>query len=140
MEPKWLEWAQAEIGVHETPGPEANPRIVFYDSFTTLKATSDEVPWCSAFACAAVESAYIHSPRSARARDWLSWGTRLNVPVLGCVVVMGRGSDPTQGHVGFYLGHSAGLVKVLGGNQSDQVKISNYPQENVLGYRWPKEA
>lgn len=136
--PKWLDWATNEIGVHETPGPESTGRITFYDSFTTLKATDDSVAWCSAFACAAMECNDIPSPRSAHARDWLKWGELLNIPVVGCIVVFKRGSDPNSGHVGFYLGHNAGLVKVLGGNQSDSVKISHYPQEDVLGYRWPE--
>jgi uncharacterized protein (TIGR02594 family) len=134
----WLEWAQRELGVHETPGPQVTERIVYYDSFTSLKATSDEVPWCSAFACAAVENSKIPSPKSARARDWLGWGQTLGVPRLGCVVVMSRGGDPNQGHVGFFLGTSGDYVKVLGGNQHDAVSIANFKRADVLSYRWPE--
>jgi len=31
-------------------------------------------------------------------------------------------------------------VHVVGGNQSDQVKVSLYAEANVLGYRWEDET
>lgn len=41
-----------------------------------------------------------------------------------------------QGHVGFYVGGGAGSIRVLGGNQSDRVKVSVFPTSMLLGYRW----
>jgi hypothetical protein len=39
------------------------------------------------------------------------------------------------GHVGFYAGRFDGFIEVLGGNQSDTVKVSRYPSKSLLGVR-----
>ena len=138
-EPDWLEFARDELarGVEEVPGPEANPRILWYDSATSLKATSDEVPWCSAFACACMEAMGYESPQSAAARSWLKWGQVLDAPRIGCIVVFSRGASPTAGHVGFVVGETEHTLDVLGGNQGDRVSIATFLKDHVLGYRWP---
>jgi uncharacterized protein (TIGR02594 family) len=139
MEVPWLDSAMKEVGVHEIPGPKAEARIVWYDSFTTLKATSDEVPWCSAFACAMMEVNGIESPKSAAARSWLSWGEPLDGPKIGAVVVFSRGTNPAAGHVGFVKDVNAdGTLQVLGGNQGDKVCVATFNTSHALGYRWPK--
>lgn len=138
-DPKWLEIALEEKGVHETPGPKATARIVEYDKATSLKATSDEVPWCAAFACWCLEQAGIKSPRSAAAASFLEWGKDIgDTPERGCIVVMSR---PGGNHVCFYTGAADDeTITCLGGNQADQVKESNFPVERVISYRWPKEG
>jgi hypothetical protein len=35
------------------------------------------------------------------------------------------------------MGESAEGIQVLGGNQSDEVRLSYYPKSKVLGYRLP---
>jgi hypothetical protein len=57
----------------------------------------------------------------------------------GAVVVLSRGSNPSLGHVGFFMGYSGSNVKILGGNQMNQVSIANFPKTKVAAYRWPKE-
>jgi len=37
--------------------------------------------------------------------------------------------------VGIYINEANGFINVLGGNQSDQVKISSFGKTNLLGYR-----
>lgn len=138
--PEWLDTALRELGTAEIPGPASNPRVIEYHKSTTLKATDDAVPWCSAFACWCMEETGIRSPRSARARDWLTWGVELKEPLHGCIVVLKRGSNPAQGHVGFYLASSSIRVLVLGGNQGDRVCKVWFPMDRVLGYRWPTVA
>jgi hypothetical protein len=49
-QPPWLALAKREIGVREYPDETHNPRIVAHHATTALRATTDEVPWCSAFA------------------------------------------------------------------------------------------
>lgn len=144
----WLAAALHETGVVELAGGEHNPRIVWYHSHTSLHADTDEVPWCSSFACAMLEEAGWASPRSAAARAWLDWGEPLPAPTLGSVVVLSRsgnrrawvpGREPQgPGHVGFFLGGTRDLMAVLGGNQSNRVKLSFYPRLRLLGVRWPK--
>jgi uncharacterized protein (TIGR02594 family) len=128
------------MGVMEIAGVKHHPLILWFHSQTSLRATTDEVPWCSAFACAVMEMAGIKSPRSAAARDWLKWGCELKTPRIGCVVVFDR-SDPTNknaAHVAFYWGGRADdRIDVLGGNQSNKVCVAPYLKSDVIGYRWP---
>jgi uncharacterized protein (TIGR02594 family) len=132
--------AAKELGVHETPGPEATARIVEYDSHTTLEATSDEVAWCSAFANFVVDTAGFDGTQLANARSWLKWGVSLDAPILGCIVVFKRGAPPS-GHVSFCDSPdiSNGIIRCLGGNQGPQgaVTISRFPVSDVIGYRAP---
>lgn len=132
MNQKFYEMASSEVGVSEVRGGEC-ARILEYHMATKLKATEDEVPWCSAFACWVVERAGVISPRSAWARDWLKWGKPLEKPELGCICVFTR--NETSGHVGFYHSENDNSVFVLGGNQDNQVKVKPYPKANLLGYR-----
>lgn len=139
MNAKFFEIAQGELGVKEISGDKANARIVEYHSHTGLKATSDEIPWCSAFVNFCVDKAGLEGTHSAAARSWLQWGRPVE-PTEGCIVVMKRGDNPAQGHVGFYAGENATLIRVLGGNQHDSVCYSWFPKTHVLGCRWPKEV
>lgn len=138
MKPAWLEIAEKEIGVKENSEPgKDNPRIVEYHSTTTLKATNDETPWCSAFVNWCMAQAGIKGTRSAAARSWIDWGEVLATPREGCVVVMKRGAPPS-GHVGFFIRYNDKYICVLGGNQSDQVKYSQFLRSDVIAFRWPK--
>lgn len=140
-DPPWLDWAHNEIGTKEIKGSEHNERILFYLEHTTLGKygkSRDETPWCSAFACTAMEENGIESTQSAMARSWLGWGVECE-PKKGAVVILRRGNPPS-GHVGFVWDiPRPGAITVLGGNQSDQVCIKDYPRSQVLGFRWPAD-
>jgi uncharacterized protein (TIGR02594 family) len=138
--PFWYNIALREMhtGVDEMPGPEShNPRIVEYHQATSLKATDDETPWCSSFVNWCMLKAGQKRTKSAMARSWLSWGTALEEPRTGSIVVFSRPPKPTSGHVAFFEEIRGDRILVLGGNQSNQVNISSYPSERLLGYRWP---
>ncbi len=138
--PSWLDLAYGQVGITEIPGPKADERILDYHNETSLKATSDEVPWCSAFMCAMFEWAGIPSTRSAMARSWLDWGVQLDAPRMGCVVVLWRGNkDGPSGHCGFYVGETDKSVQLLGGNQNNKVCVRGYSKDRILGYRWPQK-
>jgi uncharacterized protein (TIGR02594 family) len=134
--PAWLNTAEGEMGTKEVSGTGDNPRVLEYHSATSLGARDDAVAWCSSFVNWCMKQNDIPRTNSASARSWLNWGVRLDQPRKGCVVVLKRGNPPS-GHVGFYVGDGAGSIRLLGGNQSDQVKISVFPSSMVLGYRWP---
>jgi hypothetical protein len=57
------------------------------------------------------------------------------VPEIGDIAVFKRGTMGWQGHVGFYVKNDGAYVWVLGGNQSDEVKISRYLGMDLLSYR-----
>lgn len=133
----WHARARLDIGVREIAGKGDNPRIVHYHSFTSLKATEDEVPWCSSFACCHMEEVGISSTGSAAARSWLTWGRVIEEPFPGCVVVFKRGRNPRSGHVALFEHRDGDRIHVLGGNQGNAVKVSAYRAADLLGYRMP---
>jgi uncharacterized protein (TIGR02594 family) len=140
----WLQLAHQEMGVEEIDGSESNPRVMEY--FATCGGTwvkDDETPWCGAF------TGYIMAstgqklpPEPLRARSWLAWGQALETPVAGCVVVLKRGNNPQQGHVGFFIQATKDgtALLVLGGNQGNRVSIQRFKTDNVLGFRMPDGA
>jgi uncharacterized protein (TIGR02594 family) len=131
----WMDFAWPELGVRETPGPGNNPRVLTYHKSTTLLASSDEVAWCSAFACWCVENAGVKSTDSAAARSWLSWGVSCG-DRYGAVAVLSRGTNVAQGHVGFFLHRAAGRIWLLGGNQGDAVSVASFDAIRLLDLRW----
>ena len=147
MKPLWLKVAERELGIHETAGPASTQRIVQYNATTSLKATSDEIGWCSSFANWCLLKAGIVGTGSAAAKSWLDWGIS-GGPAMGAITVIRKrqsGPDSATGsgsgyHVGFWISQTDTHVNLLGGNQHDSVKISQFPisQYEVLAYRWPK--
>lgn len=143
-----LDIAIKELGVHETPGPAATARIVEYDKSTTLRATSDEVPWCSSFVNWVVKQAGMDGTNSAAAISWSEWGREVGAEASkdygpeanqepGDIVVFewsGGGH-----HVAFYVGEGERdgeyMVQVLGGNQHDSVSYAWYPWDDIINIR-----
>ena len=135
--------AQRFVGIEEVGGKVDNPQIMAMLKLDNSWPTADEVPWCSGFAnyCAYL----CRAPRSKdlRARSWLEVGRgiQLDEAEPGDVIVLKRGTDDgpevidAPGHVGFYAGRTGDLIEVLGGNQSDTVKISRYPKSKLLAVR-----
>jgi uncharacterized protein (TIGR02594 family) len=127
--------AVGELDEKEIFGVQHNPRILEYHKVTDLSATDDETPWCASFVSWCIEMAGGKSTRSASARSYLGWGVPVDVPQVGDVVVLRRGTKPWQGHVGLFSGREGGRVWILGGNQKDQVCVQDFPENQVLGYR-----
>jgi len=131
-----MEIAAREMGQREIPKLDSNPRILQYHSSTSLRATSDEVPWCSAFVNWCLKQVGILGTNSAAASSWLHWG-KASVPMAGAITVMRRVTG--ENHVGFFVAESRDYTQLLGGNQRDQVRISNYYRSfwYPIGHRWP---
>ena len=145
MIPLWYDIALREIGVAEVSGAGANPRIVEYLSATPLAhgGKSDETPWCASFVNWCLVQAQVKGTRSAAARSFLKWGAPRD-PRPGAIVVIRHlvGSTPITAsgfHVGFYVSGSKTSIRLLGGNQGNAVKESEFPltKWNVLAVRWP---
>jgi uncharacterized protein (TIGR02594 family) len=128
------------VGLHEIEGGAHHPLIQY--GFLLCgwhHDTPDEVPWCSAFMVVVAHVLGLSCPYSARARTWLTVGEPTDEPDVGdTVVILWRGArdDGSSGHVGLFAGFAPdGRVKVLGGNQQDEVNITPFPTRQVLGYR-----
>jgi uncharacterized protein (TIGR02594 family) len=140
----WLEVAVRELaaGVVEVPGHEHNLRILEYHGATSLKATTDEVGWCSAFVNWCLRQAWCKGTNSAMARSFAGWGVQSPVRT-GAVAVFWRGNPQgPMGHVGFVLDADTDndLLYVLGGNQRNRVSVAACRANRLIGLRWPREG
>jgi uncharacterized protein (TIGR02594 family) len=137
--------AQRFIGIREVAGSVDNPQIMAMLKLDKNWPSNDEVPWCSAFVNYIAWLARLPRSKDLRARSWLMLGR--GIPLAdaepGDVVVFkrGAGNQPgpdvvdAPGHVGFFAGWEPELIEVLGGNQSDTVKVSRYPSRDLIGIR-----
>jgi uncharacterized protein (TIGR02594 family) len=142
--PAWFQWALHEVGTREEPG-NRGAAIRRYVELSHCGAEGE--PWCSIFACAALESVGVPGTRSPSSKSFCSHPNfvRLQGPALGAIAVFWRGSrDSGLGHVGFYRGEDASRIWTLGGNENDMVQIEALPKSSssfgLLGYWWPKSV
>lgn len=144
----WMDIAVAELGVQEDSLPgQHNARIVEYHQTTTLKATDDETPWCSSFVNWAIRQSGRNGTNNAAAKSWLSWGIQITSPTPGAIVVIkkktpgfAQATGSSSGfHVGFFVSLSSSHIRLLGGNQGNQVRYTSFPLSayEVKGYRQP---
>jgi len=138
--------AQRFVGIKEVGGSVDNPQIMAMLKLDMDWPEADEVPWCSAFANYVCWLLRLPRSKSLRARSWLTVGRgiQLDDAIAGFDVVVlkrGSGNQPgpevikAPGHVGFYAGRFGEFIEVLGGNQSDTVKVSRYKKSKLLGVR-----
>jgi len=142
---KLIEAARKYIGQKEVKGPESNPWIK--NLWMTLpggkwfwsKYGNDDsgLPWCGAFVASACKDAGYDYPKNyASALAWAEWGAPLDGPRMGAVAVMTRAGG---GHVGIVTGitHDRKLIRLLGGNQDDEVRESWFAASRITHYRSP---
>jgi uncharacterized protein (TIGR02594 family) len=140
LDPPWLVAARSHVGLREITGPKHELRIVRMWESIKAPFRDDETPWCAAFVGAMLEQSGIRSTRSAAARSYAKWGTKIDPPAVGAIVVFSRPGSAWSGHVGFVVGRdSAGNVMCLGGNQGNEVNTKAFPQSRVISYHWPTE-
>jgi uncharacterized protein (TIGR02594 family) len=131
-----LEIALTQYGQKEIAGEKDNTVIVKYAKDIGMDwVKHDETAWCAIFVNWCFLKSGFDFKWKANARSWLLQGQMTDTPALGDVVIFKRGNSAWQGHVGFYINETHGYINVLGGNQSNQVKISMYLKSKVLGFR-----
>ena len=133
---KHIAIARSYIGLTEIKASNKHPTIDAWAETLSGRWLIGQ-PWCGTF-CAQVfkEAGLGHKiPKEFfRAKAWESAGTKLTRPAYGCVATFTRDGG---GHVGFVVGKtSKGMLKVLGGNQSNQVNIMDFDPKRVTSYRW----
>lgn len=127
-----------QVGIKEIPGTQDNPEVLKYFNEIGFDGAKlkDETAWCSAFANWVAKEANLQYSKKLNARSWLNVGTKVTTPEKGDVVVFWRESKTSwKGHVAFFIRETQNWIYVLGGNQNNQVKISAYPKNRLLGYR-----
>jgi len=99
--------------------------------------------WCAAFVNAVLTESGIPNNTLHKypytARSFLDWGTVVETPIPGDLIIFPRGNEGWQGHVGFYLSttiiNNTEYYYILGGNQSNKVSIDLYRATRTLGIR-----
>jgi len=138
--------AQVFVGTEEVGGAMDNAQILAMLKLDNNWPENDEVPWCSAFVNYICKLLRLPRSKSLLARSWLEVGRTISLDQAESgfdVVILKRGSGnqpgpentTASGHVGFYAGQSGDFVQLLGGNQSDSVKVSSYRISRILGIR-----
>lgn len=134
-----LSIALTQYKVREFIGSGHNPQVLKYFDATRFEGQSwitDETAWCSAFMNWCAEHSGLEKSGELNARSWLEIGEKVEVPQPGDVVILWRESKTSwKGHVGIYVNEKGSSINVLGGNQNNEVNISPYPKEQLLGYR-----
>lgn len=127
----WVHLARSDIGIKEIVGIKHNPLVLaMWKLIRRSGIKNDETPWCAAAVGSWFERVGIASSRYESADSYLNWGVECGL-VYGAVIVMTRlGGN----HVGILVGmDEAGNFLVLGGNQSNEVNISNFKFGGITG-------
>jgi uncharacterized protein (TIGR02594 family) len=134
--------AEANLNIREVPGPGDNPKIIGWakrlGGWIASFYKKDSIPWCGLFVGYCLVSAGAENNQNGLgALNWAPYGNKLNVAIPGAILVFKR---PGGGHVGFYVSEDDVSYHVLGGNQSDMVKVSRVEKRRLVpgGIRWPK--
>ncbi len=142
----WLDAAKASLGVSEIKGKASNPAILaMYAKVGHDEIVDEEVAWCAAFAGACLSDVGMAIPpkeNNLMARSYLRYGTKLDAPKPGAIVVKARGKAPF-GHVGIVEEvNEDGTFTVIAGNSSNKVKRETWKADDPLpnGIRWPVKA
>lgn len=135
-----IKLAASQLGEKEVEGSDDhNDTIIKYAHEAGFDwVNDDETPWCSIFLNWLTKKCGLKGSNQANARSWLLTGRQVTNPEPGDVVVFWRDKpDSWKGHVGIFMGFSKDGTRVycLGGNQGNQVSISAYHADTVLGYR-----
>ena len=142
--PIWLEIAEKEIGVKEIKGAMHNNRIIEYHKSTEGNIdVSDELPWCASFVNWCMTQAGFKGTNTKRVKDWIEWGEEITFDERkpGAIVIFQFKNGGN--HIAFLKNveiiefTSGQRITCIGGNQSNQVKYSNYLIDDIVSLRWP---
>lgn len=150
--PRMIVEALKEFGTLEAPGAANNAKIIGWQR--ELEAAGlggayagayrqDAIPWCGLFMGIIAHRAN-RERRPERnppklylsALQWTGFGNPVpkGAAALGDVLVFKRKGG---GHVGLYVGEDASAFHILGGNQSDRVKIARLSKQRLVAVRRP---
>ncbi|MFK0383244.1 MULTISPECIES: TIGR02594 family protein [Rhizobium/Agrobacterium group] len=122
-----LNQAERYSGLHETKNNKSLKNI--------LGANPRVTPWCGLFLHAVASKAGRQSPKSyGFAKSWTSFGYAVPVGQAkpGDVVVVRNGRGY---HAGILKSMSGKTAKILGGNQSGRVQVSNFSRKSIVSVR-----
>lgn len=135
----WIDTAISLMGTTEVAGKGDNPKIITWakgiGGWVASFYKEDSIPWCGLFVGHCMKANGIEPAKDMlSALAWNKFGTKLDEPYYGCVIVFKRTGG---GHVGFAVSQDKDTYHVLGGNQSDSVNITKIAKARCVGWRWP---
>lgn len=133
-----IKFATNKIGLQEIKGAEDNPKIVqMFADIGHSWVKDDETAWCSCFVNWIAFKLDLNGSNKLNARSWLDVGEEIQHPLPGDIVIYWRESKGSwKGHVGIFVGfNKVGNIFTLGGNQGNEVNITIYHKDRLLGFR-----
>jgi uncharacterized protein (TIGR02594 family) len=108
----------------------ANPLIVAFFASTKTAPAGDTTAWCAAFVNFCLKVSGMSGTGSASSGSFRCAGRNAVQPSAGDIAVFRNHTDVQpcagRGHVAFFLQKTETHVKVLGGNQRNRIKESDY--------------
>lgn len=132
----------SHYGMKEVAGTGSNPEILAFFSELGYDWVNDDstTAWCSAMLSFYAKKCGYEYNKTLSARDWLKMPVMVLKPSLGDVVIFWRESISSwKGHVGLFIAQDLNIIYCLGGNQNNQLSISAYPRDQLLGVRQLKK-
>lgn len=133
-----LQKASEYLGLLEIAGEQDNPIILdMFDKIGHSWVKHDETAWCSCFVNYITKSLNLTHSGKLNARSWLDVGIKTENPIPGDIVIYWREKPESwKGHVGIFMGYNQyGNIFTLGGNQHNEVNITVYSKDRLLGFR-----
>lgn len=136
--PPWMAEMHRRLGLHEKRDNRALSK--WLASAGKFLGNPARLPWCGD----AVETCILKALPNEKvpsnpfwAQGWKNFGVDAGGPIVGAIGVIRWSSK--AGHVGIVVGYDArsGRVHMMGGNQSDSISISSFPQSKFIAFRWP---
>lgn len=136
----WIKTARELISQKEIPGSKSNSVILEWarqiGGWIAKFYKNDDIPWCGLFVGHCLNAnGFKVPPDMLLAPAWKKYGKKLDRPMYGCIAVF-RWTNGRQ-HVGYIIAEDKNYYYTLGGNQSNQVKISPYAKGTVTAAVWP---
>lgn len=123
-------------GTNEMKAGKLNPIVDRMLDLHRDKNIDDNWAWCGAFMAYLISECSLSYSTSLSARHYLKIGDVVQKPIVGDLVIFWRESpDSWKGHVGLYIGMNGDEILTLGGNQNNQVNITGYHSNKLLGFR-----
>ena len=130
--PKIQEWLQAISSTY--PNMASYCDLVMHDDYFSWCGLT--VGYCMDKAGIAPVFGTTETGRFLYAEAWLGWGKPVGIPQLGDVVVFDFGGG--DHHVTlFEKDNGNGTWSCHGGNQTHEVRLTNFPKSKVMGIRHP---
>ena len=140
----WVDAAIAALGRKEFAGTQSNNPDIIRDFALCGRTdvTTDETPWCAAFAGARLRECNINIPApkdALLAKKYLGIGSAVSWRKVrrGDIRVENRTNDPSLGHVEFVVSvdKAAGTCRTIAGNVLNSVAYATKPLKSAAGYR-----